>query len=203
MIYITKFENLEKGKRRIKFDTGVEGVFYRGDISGLELSDGGAISEDVYHHLLNDVLGKRAKKRAMYLLEQMDRTEKQLREKLEKNDYPEICIDDAIEYVKRFHYLDDLRYAQNYVRYSQEKMSRQQITIKLMQKGVERDIISIAIEEEYASDELEQIKALLIKKHFKECDSNSKEFQRMYQFLLRRGFKSSDILKVMKYDSEY
>lgn len=197
MINITKFEELGKGCYLIRFDTGVEGTFYRGDISGLGLSDGGAVSEDVYHHLLNEVLDKRAKKRAMYLLEQMDRTESQLRDKLTGNGYPSECVDAAIEYVKSFHYLDDYRYACTFIRYSKEKHSRGQLAIKLMQKGVSREIINNALEEEYDSDEYEQILAILEKKHYEKCDSSSKEYQRMYGFLARRGFKSGDILKAM------
>ena len=91
----------------------------------------------------------RAKKRALYLLERMDRTEQQLREKLKSSDYPEEVIEEAIEYVKSFHYLDDERYAENFTRYKKENMSRQQIKQKLMLKGVSKDIIQNAIEEEY------------------------------------------------------
>lgn len=197
MIYISKFEELGKGRYQIRFDTGVEATFYRGDISGLGLSDGGAVSDDVYHHLLNEVLGKRAKKRAMYLLEQMDRTESQLRDKLMQNGYPQECVDDAIDYVKSFHYLDDYRYACTFIRYSKEKHSKGQLTMKLMQKGLSRELISDALEEEYDSDEFEQILAILEKKHYEKSDSASKEFQRMYGYLARRGFKSGDILKAM------
>ena len=177
-------------------------MFYRGDLVGIDANDEAVIEEDIYNHLIFDILGKRAKKRAMFLLEKMDRTEKQLREKLQKNEYPLVCIDDAIDYVKKFHYLDDYRYAQNYIRYSQEKMSRGQITIKLIQKGVSKDVIQAALDQEYISDELTQIYKLLEKKQFESCDSSSREFQRMYQFLLRRGFKSSDIMKAMKYSED-
>ena len=202
MITVIKNEPLGKGRYRIGFDTGVQCIFYRGDIVGIELSEGADITEDVYNHLLKDVLGKRAKKRAMFLLEKMDRTEKQLRDQLQKNEYPQVCVDDAICYVKKYHYLDDFRYAQNYVRYLQEKMSRGQITIKLIQKGISKEFIQMAIDEVYESDEYEQIRAILEKKHFENSDSNSKEFQRMYQFLMRRGFKSSDVLRAMKYISD-
>ena len=202
MVTVVKNEALGKGKYRLKFDTGIESVFYRGDLVGIDANDEAVIEEDIYNHLIFDILGKRAKKRAMFLLEKMDRTEKQLREKLQKNEYPLVCIDDAIDYVKKFHYLDDYRYAQNYIRYSQEKMSRGQITIKLIQKGVSKDVIQAALDEEYISDELTQIYKLLEKKQFESCDSSSREFQRMYQFLLRRGFKSSDIMKAMKYSED-
>lgn len=141
----------------------------------------------------------RAKKRALYLLERMDRTEQQLREKLKSSDYPEEVIEEAIEYVKSFHYLDDERYAENFTRYKKENMSRQQIKQKLMLKGVSKDIIKNAIEEEYDVDESIHIRNILEKKHFSYETADEGEFRRVYGYLLRRGFRSNDILKEMKY----
>ena len=140
----------------------------------------------------------RAKKRALYLLERMDRTEHQLREKLRASEYPEEVIDEAIDYVKSFHYIDDERYAETFTRYRKENMSRQQIKQKLMLKGVSKDIISNALEEEYDVDESIHIRNLLEKKHFSYETADEVEFRRVYNYLLRRGFRSSDILKEMK-----
>ena len=140
----------------------------------------------------------RAKKRALHLLERMDRTEHQLREKLRASEYPEEVIEEAIEYVKGFHYLDDKRYAEIFTRYKKEGLSRQQIKQKLMQKGVSRDIIENAIEEEYDMDESGHIRKLLEKKHFTYEASDEGEFRRVYNYLLRRGFRSNDILREMK-----
>lgn len=140
----------------------------------------------------------RAKKRALHLLERMDRTEHQLREKLKASDYPEEIIEEAIEYVKSFHYLDDKRYAENFTRYKKENLSRQQIKQKLMSKGIARDTIEFAIEEEYDADETEHIRKLLEKKHFDGSSKDEGEFRRVYNYLLRRGFRSNDILKEMK-----
>lgn len=140
----------------------------------------------------------RAKKRALHLLERMDRTEHQLREKLRASEYPEEVIEEAIEYVKSFHYLDDERYAENFTRYKKEQMSRQQIKQKLMLKGVSREIIENAIEDEYDVDEAVHIRSILKKKHFKAAAADEGEFRRVYSYLMRRGFRSSDILKEMK-----
>ena len=172
-------------------------------MSSFSIEKGKKITAQQYQELLEEVVGKRAKKRALHLLEQMDRTEKQLRDKLLANEYPQSCIDGAIAYVKGFHYLDDSRYASNYVRFSQEKMSRVQMKQKLMQKGIASSVIADAIEEAYVADEMEQIMALLRKRKFVPEKADEKEFQRTYQYVMRRGFKSSDILKAMKMDAVY
>ena len=149
------------------------------------------------------MVGKRAKKRAMHLLERMDRTEKQLRDKLEDGKYPQVCIDEAVAYGRKYQYIDDYRYACTFIRYSQEKMSRLQLKMKLAQKGVPRDLIDRALEEKYSGEESVQIARLLEKRKFVAKEADEREFQRTYQYLLRRGFRSGDILRVMKAKSEF
>lgn len=203
MIIVKEIEAVGKGRYRVKFDTGVTCLLYRKEMSSFSIEKGKKITAQQYQELLEEVVGKRAKKRALHLLEQMDRTEKQLRDKLLANEYPQSCIDGAIAYVKGFHYLDDSRYASNYVRFSQEKMSRVQMKQKLMQKGIASSVIADAIEEGYVADEMEQIMALLQKRKFVPEEADEKEFQRTYQYVMRRGFKSSDILKAMKMEAVY
>lgn len=192
-------EYLEKGKRKIHLDSGESFILYRVEVKGLGIQEGDMLSEEKHQHIMKEIIGKRVKKRTLYLLEKMDRTESQLREKLAHSEYPQECIDDAIAYVYKFHYLDDLRYARNYIRYSQEKYSRQQLKQKLMAKGVRREDIETALDEEYSGDEAEQIRKLLQKRHYAGESSQTAEFRKTYQYILRRGFKSNDILKEMKY----
>lgn len=197
-VQVTQIEKLGNGKRRIRFDNGDSLILYYSETRGCKIEEGGYISWQVYEHLLKEVVGKRAKKRALHLLEQMDRTEQQLREKLMASEYPESCIEDAIAYVKSFHYLDDQRYAETFTRYKKEKLSRGQIKQKLMMKGVSREIVADAIETEYDVDESVHIRSLLEKKHFSRETADEGEFRRVYNYLLRRGFRSNDILKEMK-----
>ncbi len=198
MIQVIKLEKLEKGKRRLKFGNGDCCIVYYSEIRGFQIEEGDYISCQVYEYIFKDIVGKRAKKRALYLLEQMDRTEQQLREKLTASEYPSRCIDEAIEYVKSFHYLDDERYAETYIRYKKDRMSRHQIKQKLMMKGVSREIVTDTIESEYDVDESVHIRKLLEKKHFSNVNNDAGEFRRVYNYLLRRGFRSNDILREMK-----
>lgn len=73
----------------------------------------------------------------------------------------------------------------------------------LIAKGIEKSVIEQALDEVFDSDEQLKIRQFLEKKHYepKECDR--KEQQKIYQYLMRRGFKSSDILHVMKIWDEY
>jgi regulatory protein len=197
-VTVTGCEAVGKGKIRVTFSDGITCLLYRGEARTYRIQEHASLSYQQYEALMTQTIGTRAKKRTMHLLEQMDRTEKQLRDKLAAGEYPERCIDDAISYVKKFHYLDDYRYACTYVQYRRERMSRGQLTQKLMQKGVARDLIARAIGEYDAEDETEQIRVLLEKRKYDPQNCDRKEFMRIYQYVLRRGFQSSDILKCMR-----
>lgn len=199
-MYIERIEQLEKGRRRLVFETGERLVLYKGEIRSYDLSEGQDIPETLYQELLCDVLGKRATKRAMHLLEKQDRTEYQLREKLRQNEYPKEAVEQAITYVKSYHYIDDLRYACSYVRYQKEKKSNRRLQQDLQKKGVAKEFIEQALLEEGNEDETDAIQRLLEKKGYTP-EMPREQANKIYQFLLRRGYKSSDILYVMR--SEY
>lgn len=197
-LLVTEVIPREKGRTSIRFDNGMEVLLYKGEVRKLGLQEQTVISREKYDEIIYEILGTRAKKRAMFLLEQMDRTEHQLRDKLMQNGYPAVCVDLAIDYVKKYHYIDDLRYATNYISYQQKRKSRQKLKIDLLTKGIDKNVIEQALDEAFDSDEQIKIRQLLEKKHYdpKECDR--KEKQKTYQYLMRRGFKGSDILHVMK-----
>ena len=63
---------LEKGKAGIRFDDGTEVVLYKGEIRKLGIEEGCVVTEAVYDKILNEILGKRAIRRAMHLLEKQE-----------------------------------------------------------------------------------------------------------------------------------
>ncbi len=143
---------------------------------------------------------KRAKLRCMHLLEKRDYTEKELRDKLRtgKTSYTEEEIETAISYVKGFHYVDDSRYADRYISCMSSRKSKKQIEMELLRKGVDRQRIQDAFEEADEIDEEDQIMQWIRKKNFDPATSDLKEKQRMYGFLMRKGFSADKIHKAMQ-----
>lgn len=195
---VTSLEKGERGRRNLCLDGRIHLQLYAGEVRKYALEIGCKVPEETYQEILHMVLGKRATKRAMHLLERQEKTERQLREKLLINSYPPEAIEDAIDYVKRYHYLDDERYAKTFILFHQEKRSRARLKTDLYKRGIAPEIIEGALEEVFSSDERDQIKELLSKRRFPKAPGDEKEFRKNYQFLLRRGFKGSDILPVMK-----
>ena len=59
--------------------------FYKGELKRFGIKQGEDLTQENYEKIQNEVLLKRAKKRAMHLLEDMDRTESALRKKLRRD----------------------------------------------------------------------------------------------------------------------
>lgn len=197
---IAQIVELDKKRVKICLEDGTSFPVYKGEKRRYGLEEGGTLSKELLQEIRSEILIKRARNRTMHLLERMDRTESQLRFKLSQGCYPEDVIEDAIEYVKSYHYLDDLRYAQNYVRNQKEKKSRQAIQMNLLGKGIAKHFVEQALEEEYDQDrEQELILKWVEKKQYSSQQADIKEKHRMYQFLIRKGFHSSDILHVLDY----
>lgn len=199
---VVQIEELDKKRVRIVLEDGTCFPLYKGEKRRYELRENEELSEEQFQEIRQEILIKRARRRTMHLLEKMDRTESQLRMKLRQGCYPEDVIEDAIAYVKSYHYLDDLRYAQNYVRSQKERKSQRKIQMELAGKGVSREVIQQAVEEEYQQEkEQELILKWMEKRHYSARTADLKEKRKMYQFLLRRGFRSNDILHVLESDS--
>ena len=134
----------------------------------------------------------------MHILERQDRTEYQLREKLLQSAYPKEAVEEAVDYVKSYHYLDDERYARTFIRNHQKDRSKRRLETDLIKRGVPKDTIKLCIDEEFETDEKEQIRIWLEKKQYEKETADLKERAKMYQFLARKGFCHSDIMSVLR-----
>ena len=143
---------------------------------------------------------REARRKALRLLEHMDRTEKGLRDRLIQGGFSEEAAEDAVAYVKDYGYINDYRYALNYILYRIHSKSRQKIFQELQQKGISRDVASEAWEE--ASDLEEPDETSLLRTAIeKKCSPgdtlDNKAMRRLYGYLQRRGFRMGDITAVL------
>lgn len=198
---VTDLIELDKKRCKVYLDGEFAFVLYKGELRDYGIKVGSEISDTTYNEIINVVLSKRCKLRAMNLLQKKDYTTKQLRDKLEEGLYPKELVDEAIEYVRSYKYLDDERYARDYISYHMTTRSKNRIMQDLMTKGISKDMLMLIMEELYSKEngdvELEQVKALLSKKHYDPDIADFKEKQKIMAFLVRRGFQVSTIRKAM------
>lgn len=196
---ITRLEPLTKTKYKVYIDERFAFVLYKGELSHYHIVEGEELSKDIFIKIKGEVILKRVKLRALHLLNQMDRTEEQLRTKLKQGNYTEDMIEEAVAYVKGFGYIDDCAYAKRFILNRQKEKSRKEIYAKLCQKGIDKAIIECAMEECYEDrEELEAIKKLVEKKHFNPYNATDIEKQKIYGYLARKGFSYESIRQVIQ-----
>lgn len=196
---VTRTESLTKTKYKVDLDGQFAFVLYKGELSRYGVKEGAELTEETVDEIYNTVLLKRAKKRAMHLLEDMDRTESGLREKLRQGLYPAEIIEKAIDYVRSFGYLNDARYAENFILSRRNSKSRKEIHALLHGKGISDEEISIAFENCYGNqEEQEAVRRILEKKRVDPKTADDREMQKIYGYLARKGFRYETIRQVIQ-----
>ena len=202
---ITSIEPVAGSKKRYEvcLDGASSFLLYAGELRKYRLKAGEEIPAEVYHEIMQVLLPKRAKLRAMHLLQKKDYTEYQLREKLKSGSYPENLIDDALDYVKSYHYVDDERYARAYLADCLGRRSKKRICQDLLSRGIDKEVASSVMEELFQemdgeAAEIELAKTLLHKRHFDPKSADFKDSQKQMAYLMRKGFSSDVIREVMR-----
>lgn len=194
---ITAVEQYTKGKFKIYLDGQFAFVLYKGELRRFNIDADNELSEEDYIEIMNEIILKRAKRRTLYLLKDMSRTEQQIRNKLNEGYYPKDIIESAIAYAKSFNYINDELYAKNYIEYKAKAKSRRAIISELSQRGVSKEIIAKVYEEAEPNEEEAIIKA--VKKRRIDLNSADKaEMNKLYMFLNRKGFRYDDIERAIR-----
>jgi regulatory protein len=203
-MHITEIIPLPKARYRIYLDEEFAFVLYKGELRLYGIEAGNELPAETYREILAKVLPKRAKMRALHLLQNRRYTEKQLRQKLLQGEYPLDIIEKTVDYLKSCHYLDDMQYARDYSDYHLHEISRKQIRRNLIVKGISHEIIDAIYSEmsENETDDIEskQILRWLEKKKFDKNTADFKDKQRIFAFLYRKGFDIDTIKHFLSLD---
>lgn len=198
---VTEIEEVSKSRSRIYIDDEFAFVLYKGELRKYDICKGEDLPETVYTEIMEEILPKRARLRAMNLLTKKDYTRRKLEGKLREGGYPENIIEDAIGYVESYRYVDDLRYAVTYITDHESSRSRRRMEQDLMNKGIDRCTIENAFREWEAlggtQNEDAMIRELLQKRHYHPETATPEDTRRMYAYLMRKGFTSESVRRIV------
>lgn len=152
--------------------------------------------DDERQQVLRDDGIRRAEARAMKLLSWHMMTVHEMQERLTGDGFAPEQVRAAVSYCSSFGYLNDSRYAENYLFSMRDKKSAGRIRCELEEKGVDEEVIDRAFEEN-PCDEDEVIYSLICRKAGEPHVFDDKELRRVYAFLARKGFNASDIWKAV------
>ncbi len=197
MMTVTAVEKVKGSRYRVDIDGA---YWYILDIE-LIVANGirvGAVCDETF---LDDVKAqaerRKAKERALYLLELRDHTRKELIDKLKKSVAPEIAEETA-DKMEEYGFLDDRRYASRYavVLLTQKKLGRRAALYQMQQKGIERLLAEEALDEVDA-DPLDQLRELIDRRYARYL-TDEKGAQKVTNALARLGHSYSDIREVLR-----
>jgi regulatory protein len=126
-----------------------------------------------------------------------------MKTRAEEGEAGERAMDAVIVRLKELNYLSDTRFAEDYtrVRKEHEKFGKRRVQQELMMKGVGKELVASTLETAYEDvDEVTLARQYIARKRIKQPSGAEaqKETVRVMNRLMRAGFSSNAIFKVLK-----
>ncbi|MFD2613078.1 regulatory protein RecX [Paenibacillus gansuensis] len=199
---ITSVERQKRSKHRYNIHVGGTYAFsvHEDIMIKHRLLKGEMIPSENFEQILQDEERHSAYFQAVRFISHRPRTVKELRLKLKEKGYEPELIDYAVERLKEQKFVDDKLFAQQLAEsriYSQKK-GRNLVQQELAQKGVPKEHIQSALERVDPERELASAMELGLKRWKLLSGSGTDKSRKLYGFLLRRGYSSSQVQKVLR-----
>jgi len=199
---ITKIEAQKKNPRRRSVFINGEFAFGVDEevISKLGLKKGEGLTKPKIKNILTQKNENEAKEVALRFLSFRRRTEKEVKEKLQKKGFDEKTIKRTIAKLKEYDLINDLEFATAWVkeRLAYKPRGKKLLWQELWKKGIRKEIVD-QVTQELCQDEDKSVLELVekIKKKYKNLEPPVAK-RRMYGFLLRRGFSYETVNQAMR-----
>lgn len=194
---VTAIVPVDKRKCKVFLGEDFAFVLYKSEAARFHIEEENDLSEQTYEKIKEEILLKRARDRALYLLQSQGRTKAEMIQKLQKDGYPDDVIREVMSFLEEYHFVDDSSYTENYIHVNKSGKSPRQIVFELQQKGVDKDTISRMLEEAPINED-DTVRALLKKKTGGQIPADWKERQKLAAFLGRKGFSFDVIQRVLR-----
>ncbi|MBQ5333175.1 MAG: RecX family transcriptional regulator [Oscillospiraceae bacterium] len=169
------------------------------------ISKGMEISEEEADRLiyLNDL--RRARERALYLMESRDHSYRELFDKLEKNYSEEICFE-VCNRLAEMGVINDRRYAEKLCRqlFEVKKLGRYRVKQEMRLRGLTPEIIEEAMENFSEEDEPALRLEKLVEQKYERYLTDRKGVLKVKNALVRKGYSFGEIKEVLElYDLDF
>ncbi|VYU07119.1 recombination regulator RecX [Clostridium tertium] len=200
---ITKIEVQKRNKNRVNIYVDHEYAFSLD--SELVYKEGLKTNESVNVERIEDIAKKdnylKCKNAALRIVEKAYKSEKELKDKLILKGYDKHSIEKSIEFLKEYGFINDNNYAKLYIKDKNRTQGKSKIKYDLIRKGISEDVIESSISNIDDEDERDNAYNLAIKKYnviSKREDDKYKLSQKLYRFLLSKGYNYDTVSYVVK-----
>lgn len=152
-------------------------------------------------HNKNIDLLQKAKNYAFLLLKFRVRSEKEIRQRLEKKKFNPQIIEETLAFLKEKQFIDDNYFARTWIESRIKKpLGIRRLKTELRIKGIDKEIIDSQINEIKNNYPEGEIVAQIAREKLKKIKGidPQKAKRRIYAYLLRRGFSPEVVIDVLK-----
>lgn len=192
---VTRIEEGEKNRKKIYIDGEYAFFLYPKELRQYPIEVGEELSDEIYEEIRQKVVLIRAKRKMLALLSKKDYTCEEIARKLRQGYYSEDIIEEAISYGVCMYYLDDERYAREYINWKKESKSLRWISQELSRKGIAKSIYEPILDLE--EDDEEILRELICRYMRKQSGENFQKRQKTYRHFLQKGYSSSLIREIL------
>lgn len=194
---ITRIEAGKGKKYKVFGDDIFLFALYKKELKKYGIAEDIELDDNLIEDIKENCILKRAKERALYLLEYKPYSVSMMKEKLYGSEYSKEIAEKVILFLKEYHYLDDEEYVRMYVGTYAVRKSRKQLTCDLLRKGISKESIDDYFEQfEYSEQECfeRQFERYIRGKDLEDW----KVRQKVFRYFLGKGFSVSIIENSLK-----
>lgn len=187
----------------IFFDDGTEIELSMDLVLKNQLTKGKVISFASLADIISAQRLLNAKQTAYNFAAYSPRTKKQIIDKLKKNEFSDVEIENSIKFLADFNLINDVDFAKKFINdyLLKNKAGKAKLLQLLVNKGVDRVVAENAIEDFLSEEKSFEMAILAAEKKLKLISNKSKEKQRqaVYNHLINKGFSFSEAKKVIEF----
>ncbi|MBR1598575.1 MAG: regulatory protein RecX [Lachnospiraceae bacterium] len=199
---ITRIELYKGNRYKIFGEDGYLFSLYKKELTQFNIEEGLFLDDSVVSRIYDEVIFKRSKERALYLLDRQPYSSASLRRKLVSSGTPECIADRVVDFLKEYHYLDDEEYVALFVDSNSHRKSKRQMVSDLLAKGIDKQLIDSFFDEYDTFDCLER-ECFLHKfnKYTKGKDINDIRIkQKVFRYFYGKGFSVELINEALEHN---
>lgn len=169
------------------------------------VAKGMELSEEEADRLIYENDLRRARERALYLMESRDHSYRELFDKLEKNYSEDICFE-VCNRLAEIGVINDRRYAEKLCRqlFEVKKLGRYRVKQEMRLKGLGSEIIEEAMENFSEEDEPFERLEKLVEQKYERYLTDRKGVEKVKNALARKGYSFGEIKEVLDlYDLDF
>jgi regulatory protein len=163
---ITKMEYGKRNKQRVNIYINGEFSFAVDEalVYQYKLEKDKVVDLESLQQIIEEDNYIKAKTTALKTIERAYKTEKEIRDKLEKNEYPENSIERVLEFLKSYEFINDEKFTKMFVQDKIKKYGKNKIKFDLIKKGINEKVIEENLNSMNDTNEKDTAKKLAEKK---------------------------------------